>query len=159
MFQQLSGKAASTIYGRLEGLAGGEVTPSSVLELTVEQMREVGVSRPKASYLLDLAARFDDGRIHGGKWDSMPEEEVRAEITSVKGLGEWSADMFLMFSLCKPDIWPTGDQGIRNAARQLVGVEDHLPVKELEELAEPWRPFRTVAAWYLWRSLDTVLPN
>ncbi len=156
VFQQLSGKAASTIYGRLESLAGGQVTPNSLLALDIEQMRSAGVSRPKASYLLDLAQRFHSGQVHGQDWPTMPEDQVRAEITSIKGLGDWCADMFLMFSLCRPDIWPTGDQGIRNAAKLLLNREDHLPNAELEEFAEPFRPHRTVAATYLWRAVDTT---
>lgn len=155
VFQQLSGKAADTIFNRLQTLVGGTVTPQSLLAKNVEELRTAGVSRPKATYLLDLAARFDSGQIHGQDWPQMSDDEVRAEIVSIKGLGDWCADMFLMFSLCRPDVWPTGDQGIRNAAKRLLDREDHLPKSELEAFGEPFRPYRSVAATYLWRQVDT----
>lgn len=159
VYQQLSGKAASTIWGRLETLAGGTVTPETILPLSIEDMRGVGCSRPKASYLHDIALRFAEERIHPHLWPDMAEDQVREEIKACKGLGDWSADMFLMFSLCRPDVWPVGDQGIRNAAKSLLNREAHLPLSELESLAEPWRPYRTVAAHYLWRSLEIITPD
>lgn len=159
VFQQLSGKAASTIFARLEVLTQNSVTPESIASVSLDQMREVGVSRPKASYLHDLAAKFLDKSLNPEAWPDLPEDQVRAEITSVKGLGNWSADMFLMFALCRPDVWPTLDQGIRNAAKKILGKEEHLTTDELIAIAEPWKPYRTVAAHYLWRSLDISLPD
>lgn len=153
--QQLSTKAADTIYNRFVGLLGKDKPEAeSVLELSIEQLREVGVSRPKASYILDLAEKAASGDLHIRNFYEMPEEQVIAEITSVKGLGEWSAHMFLMFALNRPDVWPIGDLGIKNGVARLKGKKNHLSPKQLIRIAEPWRPYRTVAASYIWMSLD-----
>lgn len=153
--QQLSTKAASTIYGRfLKLIHKRKPDAKAVRKCTVEQMREVGLSRQKASYLLDLAEKTMNGELHIDSLAEMTDEEVIVEITSVKGLGEWSAHMFLMFAVCRPDIWPVGDLGIQNGVRDLLGREERLPVGEMHEVAEAWRPYRTVAARYVWDSLD-----
>ena len=155
--QQLSIKAASTIYGRfLKLIKKKKPDAKAVCKCTVEQLREVGMSRPKASYLLDLADKTLNGDLHIDRLAEMPDDEVVAEITNVKGLGEWSADMFLMFALCRPDVWPVGDLGIQNGVRDLLGREQRLPIDELHEVAEAWRPYRTVAARYVWDSLDNT---
>ena len=153
--QQLSTKASATIYGRfLKLIRKKKPDAKAVSKCTVEQLRGVGVSRQKASYLLDLAEKTLDGELHIDRLAEMPNDEVIAEITNVKGLGEWSADMFLMFALCRPDVWPVGDLGIRNGVRDLLGREERLLIDELQEVAEAWRPYRTVAARYVWDSLD-----
>ncbi|MCH7944692.1 MAG: DNA-3-methyladenine glycosylase 2 family protein, partial [Armatimonadetes bacterium] len=153
--QQLSTKAAATIYGRfLKLIRKKKPDAKAVCKLSVEQLRGVGMSRPKASYLLDLSEKTMSGELHIDRLAEMPNDEVVAEITNVKGLGEWSADMFLMFALCRPDVWPVGDLGIQNGVRDLLGREERLPIDELREVAEAWRPYRTVAARYVWDSLD-----
>lgn len=153
--QQLSTKAASTIYGRfLKLIRKKKPDAKAVSKCTVEQLRDVGVSRPKAAYLLDLADRTMSGQLHIDRLTEMSNEEVITEVTSVKGLGEWSADMFLMFALCRSDVWPVGDLGIQNGVRDLLGREDRLSADEMVEVAEAWRPYRTVAARYVWNSLD-----
>ena len=153
--QQLSTKAAAKIYGRfLKLIRKKKPDAKAVSNCTVEQLRGVGMSRPKASYLLDLAVKTLNGDLHIDRLAEMSNDDVIAEITSVKGLGPWSADMFLMFALCRPDVWPVGDLGIQNGVRDLLGREDRLPIEELHEVAEAWRPYRTVAARYVWDSLD-----
>ncbi|HXH60897.1 MAG TPA: hypothetical protein VNI20_06015 [Fimbriimonadaceae bacterium] len=153
--QQLSTKAAATIYDRLLKLIKKKKPDArAVLKCSVEDLRGVGMSRPKAGYLLDLAEKTLSHELHIERFYDMPDADVVEEVTQVKGLGEWSAHMFLMFALNRPDVWPVGDLGIKNAAKRLVGSEDHLPLDEMLELAEPWRPYRTVASLYLWDSLD-----
>jgi len=154
--QQLSSKAARTIFERVETLAGGPgvLRPDAVLALTPETLRGAGVSRPKASYLHDLAARVSDGRLDLASLESRPDDEVVDAITSVKGLGQWSADMFLIFRLHRPDVFPVGDLGIVRGVQRLHGLRRPPPERTMLKLAEPWRPYRSVAAWYLWRLSD-----
>ena len=153
--QQLSTKASATIYGRfLKLIRKKKPDAKAVLKCSLEQLRGVGVSRQKASYLLDLAEKTLNGELHIDRLAEMSDDEVIVEITNVKGLGEWSAHMFLMFALCRPDVWPVGDLGIQNGLRDLLGREERLSPDELYEVAEAWRPYRTVAARYVWDSLD-----
>lgn len=153
--QQLSTKAADTIYKRfLVLMKKKKPNAKAVLKLSIEQMREVGLSRQKAGYILDLAQKTLSGELHISRFTEMPEDDVIAEVTSVKGLGEWSAHMFLMFGLNRPDVWPTGDLGIKNGVARLLGRDGHLSLDEMNEVAEDWRPYRTVAASYIWMSLD-----
>jgi DNA-3-methyladenine glycosylase II len=156
MSQQLSGKAANTIYGRVVALAGGPeaVTPSRLLALDPLALRGAGVSRPKISYLRDLAERVGDGRLDLPALEDQPDEEVVVAITSVKGLGVWSAEMFLMFRLNRPDVFPVGDLGIVKGVQKLFGMKKRPAPRTMQRLAEPWRPYRSVAAWYLWRLLE-----
>lgn len=151
--QQLSGRAADAVWQRfLSSL--GEVVPERVVGLDVEALRAAGLSRQKAGYVLDLADKMHKGVIQPERWLTMGEEAVAAEIVSVKGLGPWTADMVLMFSLGRPDVLPVGDLGIRKGIQRLL-LEVDLPGPEtMREVAEPWRPWRTVACHYLWRSLD-----
>jgi len=151
--QQLSGKAADTIHGRVALLVGGAegITPSRMLAVEPTALRAAGVSRPKISYLRDLAARVDEGRLDLAALEWQPDEEVIAAITAVKGLGRWSAEMFLMFRLNRPDVFPVGDLGIIKGVQKLFGMRRRPAPRTMERLAEPWRPFRSVAAWYLWR--------
>jgi len=153
--QQLSTKAAATIYGRfLKLIRKKRPDARAVSKCTVEQLRGVGMSRPKASYLLDLADKTLNGELQIERLAELPNDEVIVEITNVKGLGPWSADMFLMFALCRPDVWPVGDLGIQNGVRDLLGRDERLSIEELHEVADAWRPYRTVAARYVWDSLD-----
>jgi DNA-3-methyladenine glycosylase II len=151
--QQVSGKAADTIFGRVELLAGGraDLTPASMLALDATALRTAGVSRQKISYLHDLAGHVGDGRLDLHALDGHPDDEVIARITAVKGMGRWSAEMFLMFRLNRPDIFPTGDLGIVKGMQKLFGMTRRPAERTMVRLAEPWRPYRSVAAWYLWR--------
>jgi DNA-3-methyladenine glycosylase II len=153
MSQQLSGKAADTIFGRVEVLAGGRtgLTPATIRALDAAALRAAGVSRPKISYLYDLADHVTDGRLDLHALDSHPDEEVIARMTAVKGLGRWSAEMFLMFRLNRPDILPVGDLGIVKGMQTLFGMKRRPAARTMVRLAEPWRPYRSIAAWYLWR--------
>jgi DNA-3-methyladenine glycosylase II len=153
--QQLSTKAAATIYGRLTELFGGRTpTPQQLLDADPDAIRAAGMSRAKTAYLRSLAEHVLSGELELDRLDELPDDEIMAELTAVKGLGVWTAHMFLIFHLSRPDVLPVGDLGVRNAARAVYDL-DELPIAaELEELAEPWRPHRSLAALYLWRSLD-----
>ena len=154
--QQLSGKAAATIHGRVEGLAApaGGVSPVALLALDPLQLRAAGVSRPKIAYLRDLSERVLDGRLDLDALDERPDEEVIAAITAVKGLGRWSAEMFLMFRLNRPDVFPVNDLGIVKGVQKLLGMKRRPAPVTMLRVAEAWRPYRSVAAWYLWRLND-----
>jgi DNA-3-methyladenine glycosylase II len=155
--QQLSVKAAQTIYGRLLELFGGrEPTPAELLAADPEAMRAAGLSRPKVAYIRDLAQHVEDGSLHLDRFGELSDEEVIAELTAVKGLGRWTAEMFLMFHLGRPDVLPVADVGIQRAVRLAYGLDAHPKAEELERIAEPWRPQRTLACLYLWRSLDNA---
>ena len=154
--QQLSVKAASTIHGRLTDRYGGRApTPQEILDDDPDELRAVGLSRAKASYLHSLAEHVTTGELELEKLDFLADDEVIAELVAVKGLGLWTAHMFLIFHLRRPDILPTGDLGIKKAV-QIAYALDNLPdPKTLEARAQPWHPHRTLACRYLWRSLET----
>jgi DNA-3-methyladenine glycosylase II len=152
--QQLSVKAAATIHGRVLELFGGEnPSPQELLDADEADLRGAGLSGRKAEYLQSLAQHVLDGSLEVDRLDQLPDDEVVAEITAVRGLGEWSAHMFLMFHLEREDVLPTGDLGIRKAAQVEYGLDEMPKPDELTELAEPWRPRRTLACLYLWESL------
>jgi DNA-3-methyladenine glycosylase II len=154
--QQLSTKAARTIYARLAALFGDRPpTPAELLAAEDEVLREVGLSRQKIGYLRDLAARVRSGELEMHALQELTDEEVSREITAVKGLGRWSADMFLIFHLRRPDVLPVGDLGIRRAVERAYGLPGLPDQDTLRSLAGPWRPHRTLASLYLWESLDT----
>jgi len=154
--QQLSGKAAATIHGRVLTLVGGAegLTPAALLALDPASLRQAGVSGPKASYLRDLSQHILDGRLDLHALERLPDEEVVAAITAVKGFGRWSAEMFLMFRLNRPDVFPVADLGIVTGVQKLFGMKRRPKPSTMERLARPWRPYRSVAAWYLWRLHD-----
>jgi DNA-3-methyladenine glycosylase II len=155
--QQLSTKAASTIYGRMLELFGGHApTPRQLLAADPEAIRTAGLSRPKIAYLRDLAQHVEDGTLELDRFDELPDEEVSAQLTAIKGLGQWTADMFLMFHLRRPDVLPVGDQGIRRAVQVQYRMRKLPDPKRLERVARPWRPHRTLACLYLWSSLDNL---
>ena len=155
--QQLSTKAAKSIYGRLEEMFDGRApTPAELLAADPEEVRAVGLSRPKVAYLRDLAEHVEDGRLELDRLADLPDDEVIAQLIAVKGLGEWTAHMFLIFHLGRPDVLPVGDLGIRNAAALAYELEGPPKPAELTELAEAWRPHRSLASLYLWRSLDNT---
>jgi DNA-3-methyladenine glycosylase II len=153
--QQLSTKAASTIYGRMLDLFGGHPpTPKQLLAVDPDKIRAAGLSRPKISYLRDLAVHVQKGELELEHLDELPDEQVIEQLTAVKGIGEWSAHMFLMFHLGRPDVLPVGDQGIRRAVQVQYRLRKMPDAKRLEKIARPWRPYRTLACLYLWSSLD-----
>jgi DNA-3-methyladenine glycosylase II len=157
VFQQLNGKAAGTFYGRLVEAAGAPLTPQGILRLRLPTLRKAGLSGRKASYIRDLAKRTHAGEVRFEELPALADEEVIAALTQVKGIGVWTAQMFLMFALERPDVLPTADYGIRSAMQKAYRLRKLPLPRRMEQLAQPWRPHRTVACWYLWRSLDTVV--
>jgi len=153
--QQLSTKAAAAIYRRLvDRFEGREPTPQEILDDDPDELRSVGLSHAKVAYLRSLAEHVLDGSLELERLDTLTDEQVMAELTAVKGIGPWSADVFLMFHLGRPDVLVVGDLGIRKAMMVAYGL-DSLPLAPaMEEIAAPWRPYRTLACRYLWRSLD-----
>jgi DNA-3-methyladenine glycosylase II len=156
VFQQLNGKAAKTIFDRLEQAAGGELTPASLLALSEEQMRAVGLSKQKASYLRDLAQKTHAGELDFAALPAMSDEEIIERLTRIKGIGVWTAQMFLMFALQRPNVMPTADYGLRAAIKKAYRMRNLPTPKRMLKLAENWRPYCTIACWYLWRSLDVT---
>jgi len=155
MSQQLSSKAAGTIARRFEELFGGTFpTPAQVLDMPEDRLRSVGLSGMKVSFVRDLARRIEDGLLHLGALDSMTDEVVIAELTQVKGIGRWTAEMFLMFRLHRPDVLPVGDLGIVNAMKKAYGLRKAPTPKRMMRIGDNWRPYRSIGCWYLWASLD-----
>ncbi len=155
--QQLSSKAARTIYERLIALFDNRTpTPRELLDTDPEEIRAAGLSRAKVTFLRDLAEHVEDGELELEKLPELPDEEVLDQLTQVKGLGPWTVDMFLIFHLGRPDVLPVGDQGIRRAVQIEYGLDELPDASELERIAEPWRPHRSLACLYLWRSLDST---
>ncbi|MBI5310998.1 MAG: DNA-3-methyladenine glycosylase 2 family protein [Actinobacteria bacterium] len=153
--QQVSTAAARTVYARLcDRFGGGTPTPRQILDDDPEQLRTVGLSRAKTSYLRSLAEHVVSGELELDRLEELDDEAVIAELVAVKGIGVWSAQMFLMFHLKRPDVLPTGDLGIRRAVQIAYSMEELPSPAPLTEIAEPWRPHRTLACRYLWRSLD-----
>jgi len=157
VYQQLNGKAASTIYQRLVDAVGGGVTPESILKLRPAKLRKVGLSRQKSAYIADLARHTHAGSVVFDTIHQLSDDQVIEHLTAVKGIGVWTAHMFLIFALRRVDILPTGDLGVRMAIRKAYALPE-LPTKaEIEDLARAWRPYCSVASWYLWRSLEITL--
>jgi DNA-3-methyladenine glycosylase II len=154
VYQQLNGKAAVTIFKRFAALAGEPLTPEGILKLTDEQLRNVGLSKQKSSYLKDLAAKTASGLLDFSRLLEMPDDEVINHLTQVKGIGVWTAQMFLMFTLKRPDVLPTGDYGVQAAIKKHYRKRKLPKPKDMEKIARAWIPYRSTACWYLWRSLD-----
>ena len=180
VYQQLNGKAAVTIFKRFAVLAGEPLTPEGILRLTAEQLRSVGLSKQKSSYLFDMSERAHRGELDFSRLSEMSDDEVIEHLTQVKGVGVWTAHMFLMFTLRRPNILPVGDFGVRmamykyylekragkNGSRpasiekrakktRLKKVKIVLPTPDqMQKIAKPWEPYRSIACWYLWQSLD-----
>ena len=155
--QQLSTKAARTIYGRMTDLFDGHApTPRQLLAVDPDRIRAAGLSYSKIAYLRDLAARVEDGALQLERLPELPDEEVSAQLTAIKGVGQWTADMFMMFHLGRPDILPVGDLGIRRAVQLEYRTRKPPDPKRLEKIAKPWRPYRTLACLFLWSSLDNT---
>jgi DNA-3-methyladenine glycosylase II len=158
--QQLSVKAAATIERRFKELFGltDFPPPDMILNKSVEELRSVGLSQAKANYIRDLAEHIVDGRVKFDHFDSLSNDEIIAELTDVKGIGEWTAHMFLMFCMGRLDVLPVGDLGIRNGVRNLYGLEHAATPEQIREIAvkHSWHPYESVASWYIWRSLDNA---
>ena len=153
VYQQLSGKAAGTIHARLVQLAG-PITPERLAMQTPETLRSAGLSGQKAKYVLDLAEKTRNGVVRFQDLPQMDDAAVIEHLTQVKGVGVWTAHMFLIFALRRPDILPIGDLGIRNAAHRAYGLRQPPPPDRIEKLGRKWRPYASIASWYLWRSID-----
>ncbi len=156
--QQISVKAAQSVWNRFATRAGS-VTPAHVLALTADDLRGCGLSARKAEYLHDLAARLDDGTLRPDKWTALPDEALIAELVQVKGIGRWTAQMFLIFNLARPDVFPVGDLGLVRAMQLHYNKGRPLSDARVQTLSRRWSPWRSVATWYLWRSLDPVPVN
>jgi DNA-3-methyladenine glycosylase II len=154
LYQQLNGKAAATIFDRFTAAAGNPLTPAGILKLTDAQMRAVGLSKQKTAYLRDLSEKTKAGLMEFERLATLPEEDVIAHLTQVKGIGVWTAHMFLMFTLKRPDILPTGDYGIQAAMKKHYRKRKWPKPDVMHKIAKPWAPYRSIACWYLWQSLD-----
>jgi DNA-3-methyladenine glycosylase II len=155
VFQQLNGRAAATIFARLTAACGDSVLSAErLLGVSPRKLRSIGLSAQKTAYLRDLARKTRDGWVDFAALGSLADEEVIERLTAVKGIGDWTAQMFLIFALRRPDVLPTGDYGIRSAMRRLYKLETLPKAAEMEAIAAAWRPWRSVGSWYLWRTLD-----
>jgi DNA-3-methyladenine glycosylase II len=154
LYQQLNGKAAVTIFKRFTDQTGDPVTPEGILKLTDAQMRAVGLSKQKTAYLRDLAEKTKAGLLDFRQLENLSDDEVIEHLTQVKGVGVWTAHMFLMFTLRRPDILPTGDYGVQMAIKKYYRKRKLPKPKDMEKIAKAWVPYRSIACWYLWRSLD-----
>jgi DNA-3-methyladenine glycosylase II len=155
VYQQLSGRVASVIFARLAKAVGCRLTPANILKLRPARMRTLGLSRQKTAYIRDLARHTRDGRVVFEELAAMEDSAVIERLSQVKGIGVWTVHMFLIFALQRTDVLPTGDLGIRNAMRRAYGMAEPPTPAEMEVFAQRWRPYCTVASWYLWRSLET----
>lgn len=156
-YQQLAGAAAAAIWARVETAAGGApVSPEAILGLPESDLRAAGLSRAKVAAVRDLSARVLDGRLRLGRLGTLPDDEVTERLVTVRGIGEWSAQMFLISALRRPDVWPCGDVGVRAGWGKAHGTEPP-SVHQMPKLGEPFRPYRSLLAWYCWQSADTTL--
>ena len=153
--QQISVKAAQSVWNRFAACVE-KVSPENVLKQQRPALRACGLSDRKVEYIADLAQHFADGRIHVHKWPAMDDEAIIEELTAVRGIGRWTAEMFLMFNLLRPDVFPLDDLGLQKGIRVSYYKGRKISLKTMRRLGESWRPWRSVATWYLWRSLDPV---
>ena len=157
LYQQLAGSAARAIERRFKGAYGGRVPRAEVLaDESTETLRGLGLSRQKAAAMQSIGAAFRDGVVPARRLSRMPDADVVACVTQIRGVGEWTAHMMLMFALGRPDVLPTGDYGVQKGAMQVYGLADLPRPRDLERIAEPWRPYRSIASWYLWRATEMV---
>jgi len=154
--QQISVKAAQSVWNKVMVCLGEKITPESVLARRRPQLRACGLSDRKTEYIADLAQHFADGRIHVGSWPQMGDEEIIAELVEVRGIGRWTAEMFLIFNLLRADILPLDDLGLQKGIRVNYFKGRKVALRTMRRIGESWRPWRSVATWYLWRSLDPV---
>jgi DNA-3-methyladenine glycosylase II len=154
--QQISVKAAQSVWNRVCVCLDQQITPEAVVAANRKNLRACGLSDRKTEYIADLAQHFVDGKIHARDWPRMSDEEIIAELTDVRGIGRWTAEMFLMFNLLRPDVFPLDDLGLQKGIRVAYFKGRKTSLKKMKQLGETWRPWRSVATWYLWRSLDPV---
>ena len=153
--QQISVKAAQTVWDRFAKLPG-QVTPSQVLRLKIDDMRAAGLSARKVEYLVDLALHFDNDLVHVDAWTGMDDDAIIDELVAIRGIGRWTAEMFLIFHLMRPNVLPLDDVGLINGISKCYFSGDVVSRSDAREVAQAWAPYRTVATWYIWRSLDPV---
>jgi DNA-3-methyladenine glycosylase II len=158
VYQQLAGSAAAAIHGRFRALVEGPLTPEAVLALPEERLRAAGLSAAKTAAILDLAAKAADGTLPLARIRRLPDDEVVRRLTVVRGIGRWTAEMFLLFELRRPDVWPVDDYGVRSGYARAWGLPAPPPPKVLAGLGDRFRPHRSVAAWYCWRAVE-LLPR
>ncbi len=154
LYQQLNGKAAVTIFKRFTDLAGDPLTPEGILKLNTAQMRGVGLSKQKTACLRDLSEKTNAGLLEFERLPELPDDEVIGHLTQVKGVGVWTAHMFLMFTLRRQNILPTGDYGVQAAIKKYYRKRKWPKPEVMEKIARPWVPYRSIACWYLWKRLD-----
>jgi len=156
--QQVSMSAAAAVHKRLRtSCPRGRLTPRAVLALERERLRKVGLSRQKTAYVHNVADAFVSGTLTAARLRRMSDDEVIAATTSIKGVGRWTAEMLLIFCLERPDVWPVDDLGLRKAVRDFLNLKEIPPPRDIQDLADPWQPYRSYATWYLWRSLEGPL--
>jgi len=153
--QQISVKAAQTVWDRFVKLPQ-QMTPSQVLRLKIDDMRAAGLSARKVEYLVDLALHFDNGKVHVADWTAMDDEAIIDELVAIRGIGRWTAEMFLIFHLMRPNVLPLDDVGLINGISKSYFSGEMVSRSDAREVAQAWAPYRTVATWYIWRSLDPV---
>jgi DNA-3-methyladenine glycosylase II len=158
-YQQLAGRAAAAIHGRFEALFDGSPTPEAVLAVPFDTLRSVGLSNAKAMSIRDLATKVEEGQVELDRVARLSDEKVVGELVLVRGIGEWTAHMFLMFQLGRLDIWPVLDFGVRSGFARMYGLAEMPTPKPLVALGEPFRPYRSLVAWWCWRAADTVTPD
>jgi len=158
-FQQLAGKAAMAIHKRFAALFEDGVTAEGAVKIPLESLRGAGLSARKAAYIQDLAARVADGRLPLHDADSLDDEELISRLTEVRGIGRWTAEMFLLFQLRRPDVWPVDDYGVRKGYARTYGLAELPRPRELKAAGERFRPYRSVATWYFYRAVDMVTPS
>jgi DNA-3-methyladenine glycosylase II len=154
--QQISVKAAQSVWDRVCICLEQKISPEAVVAADRKHLRACGLSDRKTEYIADLAQHFVDGKIHARNWPQMSDEDIIAELTDVRGIGRWTAEMFLMFNLLRPDVFPLDDLGLQKGIRVAYFKGRKTSLKRMKKLGETWRPWRSVATWYLWRSLDPV---
>lgn len=159
VYQQLAGKAAITIHGRVVEALDRDVRPPAVLAASEQRLREAGLSRAKLAAIRDLAEKSTSGEVGLEDLDGLTDEEVVARLTRVRGIGPWTARMFLMFDLRRPDVWPTGDLGVRNGLGAVLGLDRAPTPAEARWIGVGYRPWRSAVAWYCWRAVDTTVPG
>jgi DNA-3-methyladenine glycosylase II len=159
VFQQLAGRAARAIHGRFVALYDGRPTARAVLDTPLEALRGVGLSSSKTAALLDLARKTTDGTVPLERLGALDDAEIVARLVTVRGIGRWTAEMFLLFQLRRPDVWPVDDYGVRKGFAVIHRLGQPPTPRALDGLGEVYRPYRSAAAWYCWRAVDTVLPQ
>ena len=155
IYQQLAGKAASSIHTRFTDLFGGSVTPTEVLSMEIETLRTAGLSRAKSLAVLDLARHAQEGLLHLDTLEGLEDDALVAQLCRVRGIGPWTAQMFLIFQLGRLDVWPTGDLAVRRGFAKAFGLSKAPTARELQPMGDPFRPYRSIVAWYCWRVLES----